>query len=65
MWLISLAITYYVYHGYLLVLRTLAWMTGRAGTELLQGPLPSVTLLLTVHNEQRRIGEKLQNSARA
>ena len=61
MWLISLAITYYVYHGYLLVLRTLAWMTGRAGTELLQGPLPSVTLLLTVHNEQRRIGEKLQN----
>ncbi len=60
-WLISAGILYYVYHGYLLVLRGLAWATARTQAGPPEVPLPSVTLLLTVHNEERRIAELINN----
>ena len=60
-WLISLGALYYIYHGYLLLLRGLAWATGRTQRVPPEVPLPSVTILLTVHNEEHRIVETIKN----
>ncbi|MGB6877817.1 MAG: glycosyltransferase, partial [Candidatus Acidiferrales bacterium] len=60
-WLISLGMLCYVYHGYFLVLRVAAWVCGRPTSDQAEGPLPSVSLLLTVHNEQERVDHCLTN----
>ena len=62
LFLVSAALLYYVYHGYGLVLRLLA--LGRADRPIPAIPdsaLPTVTLLLTVHNEERNIARRLAN----
>jgi cellulose synthase/poly-beta-1,6-N-acetylglucosamine synthase-like glycosyltransferase len=54
--LISAALLYYVYHGYLLALRLLAaWFADRCEPPSAD-EFPSVTVLVTVRNEERRIG---------
>jgi cellulose synthase/poly-beta-1,6-N-acetylglucosamine synthase-like glycosyltransferase len=60
-WLVALGILFYVYYGYLLVLRLLAWATTKVRAAPPESPLPTVTVLLTVHNEEDRIGAKLDN----
>ncbi len=53
--LISAALLYYVYHGYLLTLRLLAmWFTDTRELSA-HDEFPSVTMLITVRNEERRI----------
>lgn len=60
-WVISLGLLYHVYHGYLLILRLLVWAINKAPANPPEAPLPSVTLLLTVHNEEERVGGSLDN----
>lgn len=60
-WLVALGILFYVYYGYLLVLRLLAWATTKVRAAPPEAPLPTVTVLLTVRNEEDRIGAKLDN----
>jgi cellulose synthase/poly-beta-1,6-N-acetylglucosamine synthase-like glycosyltransferase len=60
--LVSAALLYYVYHGYLLTLRILAMWFDRT-SQLSAGDdfFPSVTVLVTVRNEERRIRACLDN----
>jgi cellulose synthase/poly-beta-1,6-N-acetylglucosamine synthase-like glycosyltransferase len=55
----------YPYFGYPVVLGLLAWLRGdRDGSgEADTAALPSVTLIIPVHNEQSRVGRKLANTA--
>jgi cellulose synthase/poly-beta-1,6-N-acetylglucosamine synthase-like glycosyltransferase len=61
LWVTIVAVLYYIYHGYLIVLHLLIWVAGKRPLKVIQGPLPSVTILLTVHNEEKRIANNLQN----
>jgi cellulose synthase/poly-beta-1,6-N-acetylglucosamine synthase-like glycosyltransferase len=60
-WLIALVILYYIYHGYLLLLRFLVWEAAKVPTVSLETSMPAVTLLLTVHNEEDRVARCLDS----
>lgn len=64
---ISLAVVFYTYVGYGLVLYILVWIKERfhppASYELPEaGGLPAVTLFITAYNEEEVVGEKMRNS---
>lgn len=62
LFLFCAAVLYYVYHGYGVVLRLLALgRQERAPAAVPDDALPTVTLLLTVHNEERNIERRLAN----
>ena len=67
MTIFSTAALYWIYDGYGRCLQLLSLMCRIAGdralipTEILESGLPTVTVLLTVHNEDRAIRSRLEN----
>src|ERR1043165_4475500 len=60
---ISLALVAYSYVGYPLVIWTCARLFGRRREiPATDGDLPCVTLLIAAHNEERWIGQRLENA---
>lgn len=60
---VSLALLVYVYVGYPLVLATLGRLRARARPAP-EGPLPSLCLIISAHDEEAVIREKIENSLR-
>jgi len=62
--LFSLGILFYVYFGYYLILKvavTLAGAKNRPSYQIDRAHLPSVTVLLTVFNEEKKVAERIKN----
>ena len=59
----SLAALVYLYVGYPIVLWVLGKLTASRGERAASGPLPSVSLIIPVHNEAARIDAKIANTA--
>ena len=60
---ISFFMIVYTYFGYPLLLILLSQKKGEKGTDYLLAPLePNVSLVIPVHNEEKIIGDKIQNT---
>jgi cellulose synthase/poly-beta-1,6-N-acetylglucosamine synthase-like glycosyltransferase len=60
-WAALLGMVYYVFHGYLLLLQIIGFLARAKQQNRQYQFAPSVTILLTVHNEQQRIVQRIEN----
>ncbi len=61
---VSLALLVYIYLGYPLALAVLGRLRARARPTPSDGPLPSICLVISAHDEEAVIREKIENSLR-
>src|ERR671923_1031415 len=56
----SVFLIFFAYFGYPITLMLVGWVRGRDVKKVMI--IPSVTFIITVHNEEKRIKDKLENT---